>query len=88
MSNTTWGKQHAHEYGNRRIPILVHADGAQVYRDSEFYIWTISSASVISVHQDVIDCKYQVIKIPCYAMKDSAGLTMEACGSRPRAAGF
>ena len=60
---------------------MVHADGAQIYRDTEYFVFSMSSASVDSKHLDVIDCKFQILKIPAIQMKD-AGLYL----NRPRPA--
>ena len=68
MAHTSWGKRCRDQ--KRTIPVLVHADGAQVYRDSEFYVWSISSACVDSTHMDIIDAKFQVIKVNCLQMRD------------------
>ena len=69
IGHMPWARGNANSK-TRPIPILVHADGAQIYRDSEYYVWSVSSASVVSTHLDVVDCKFQILKIPAIQMKD------------------
>lgn len=69
VSNTAWGAGVVTPH--LTVPVMVHADGAQIYRDTEYFVFSMSSASVDSKHLDVIDCKFQILKIPAIQMKDA-----------------
>lgn len=49
------------------IPLVFHCDGAEVYSNSEFYIWSVSSLMAKRCH--VLDNKFQVLKIPHESMR-------------------
>jgi hypothetical protein len=69
ISHLSWGAQRDKD---TTIPILIHADGAQIFRDTEYYVWSFSSASILSTHLDVVDAKFQVCKVQVLQMKDLA----------------
>ena len=50
------------------IPLVFHCDGAEVYTNSEFYIWSFSSLMPCRCH--ALDCKFQIVKIPHESMRD------------------
>lgn len=53
------------------IPLCIHADGAQFYRNDENFVWSISPAfSVKGTLKDVMMFKYPVAVIPEKYMRD------------------
>ena len=55
----------------RLIPLCIHADGAQFYRNDENFVWSISSAfGVKGTVKDVMLSKYPIAIIPERFMRD------------------
>lgn len=53
------------------IPICFHADGAQFYRDDEFFVWSVSSAfGAKGAIKDVLMTKYPMAIVPEKYMRD------------------
>lgn len=53
------------------IPITIHADGAQFYRNDENFVWSMSSAfGVKGTIKDVMMFKYPIAVIPEKYMRD------------------
>lgn len=55
-----WAKSHpavqnsTADERSRLIPLYVHCDGAVIYRDAEFYVWSVSSALSMSTGIDIM----------------------------------
>jgi len=54
----------------KMLPVHVHMDGAEMFTNREFDVWSISSPLVNGIN--IFDAKYQVIKIPAALMKSKA----------------
>lgn len=71
----TW-KEHPAFNGNsldlkKMIPLCIHTDGAQFYRNDENFVWSLSSAfGTKGTIKDVMLCKYPIAVIPEKLMRD------------------
>lgn len=64
------------------IPWVLHADGAQFYRDDEMFVWSISSGfGNKGIIKDVLLLKYPIAIIPERLMRDHEVLWLSV---RPR----
>ena len=55
----------------RAIPCSIHVDGAEMYRDSEFTVWSWSSnLGIYGMWKDVLVQKYVIGIIPNHEMVD------------------
>ena len=50
------------------IPLQVHADGAEIYNDCDFFVWSVSS--MLTYKNQILDTKFQVLKIRHDSMHD------------------
>ena len=66
-----WAREHPHLQAgldlNLTVPMVLHTDGAEVYTNCEFYIWSISS--LLPTRGHVLDDKFQIFKIPHACMR-------------------
>ena len=55
----------------KSIPVMVHADGCEIYKNDEFYIWSWSSVfSCGAVYRDPLLTKFPICIIPEREMMD------------------
>ena len=57
------------------LPLLVHFDGAEMYKNAEYNIWSFSSACSSLLNVDCIQTQFLCCILPHIAME-----TKEACG--------
>lgn len=56
----------------KTLPITVHGDGAEMFRDNEFFVWSWSSAlSSFGLVSDVLMQKIPICIIPEHQMQDA-----------------
>ena len=67
----SWGQKHPHLDGDlkRKIPIVWHVDGADVFSNSEFVIWSWASATS---HADSLESKFLLCMVPWEYMQTKA----------------
>jgi hypothetical protein len=53
----------------KTFPVRVHCDGAEVFRNNEFFIWDWGSATVLQGH--VADAKFPAVLIPHWMMREN-----------------
>ena len=69
-----WGKAHPALQGvsldalQYIIPLAIHLDGAEVFNNSEYYVFSVSSVLCVGAH--VFDSKFQFLKIPHDMMRE------------------
>ena len=77
-ADQAWFKQHPALQGLTEdqlfhtIPLALHCDGAEMYTNCEFYVWSVSSLLPCEHHgRHVLDDKFQFLKIPHESMRDA-----------------
>jgi hypothetical protein len=81
----TWAR--SKEWGesfktDRDLPIVWHLDGASIYSNSEFYVWSWSCLLASSANAHVCDVKFPFLVLPHVAMRDKHvkhGVFNEVC---------
>lgn len=52
------------------IPLIFHIDGAEVYKNCEFHVWSWRSA--FAAHDDVMDTQQYLLSVPHQLMRDKS----------------
>ena len=67
---------------SKMIPLLIHFDGAEMYKNSEYNIWSFSSALSSLVDVDCLETQFVCCILPQKAMQQKqacAGFLMFSC---------
>ena len=58
---------------SRTLPVTIHGDGAEMFRDNEFFVWSWSSVlSSFGLVSDVLMQKIPICIVPEHQMQSSA----------------